>query len=195
EEEEEDAFASVQVPAAAFLGSGTPSGGAGGSRGRLNSFTQGILPVSFSRPIPQGYCCLEQGGPGALELQRSRPIPQGYCCLEQGGPGALELQRSRAPRGPVGERGQATLTPKGARGDGDPDPELTPARSPRKRINGHKSDVKNYNIQKPVREHFNLFGRSITELKVATLQQNNFKNRLQRETAELELICKLDRLT
>ncbi|XP_024062273.1 CDK5 and ABL1 enzyme substrate 1 isoform X1 [Terrapene carolina triunguis] len=72
EEEEEDAFASVQVPAAAFLGSGTPSGGAGGSRGRLNSFTQGILPVSFSRPIPQGYCCLEQGGPGALELQRSR---------------------------------------------------------------------------------------------------------------------------
>ncbi|KAM9163812.1 CDK5 and ABL1 enzyme substrate 1 isoform 2-T2 [Pangshura tecta] len=72
DEEEEDAFASVQVPAAAFLGSGTPAGAAGGSRGRLNSFTQGILPVSFSRPIPQGYCCLEQGGPGALELQRSR---------------------------------------------------------------------------------------------------------------------------
>ncbi|XP_075776996.1 CDK5 and ABL1 enzyme substrate 1 isoform X2 [Pelodiscus sinensis] len=71
EEEEEDAFASGQVPAAAFVASGTPSAG-GGSRGRLNSFTQGILPVSFSRPIPQGYCCLEQGGPSALELQRSR---------------------------------------------------------------------------------------------------------------------------
>ncbi|XP_074843399.1 CDK5 and ABL1 enzyme substrate 1 isoform X2 [Carettochelys insculpta] len=72
EEEEEDAFASVQVPAAAFAGSGTPSAGGGSSRVRLNSFTQGILPVSFSRPIPQGYCCLEQGGPSALELQRSR---------------------------------------------------------------------------------------------------------------------------
>uniref|UniRef100_A0A8C8VNG3 Cdk5 and Abl enzyme substrate 1 n=1 Tax=Pelusios castaneus TaxID=367368 RepID=A0A8C8VNG3_9SAUR len=72
EDEEEDAFASVQVPAAAFLGSaGTPSAG-GGSRGRLNSFTQGILPVSFSRPIPQGYCCLEQGGPLSTLEQRSR---------------------------------------------------------------------------------------------------------------------------
>uniref|UniRef100_A0A8D0HH53 Cdk5 and Abl enzyme substrate 1 n=1 Tax=Sphenodon punctatus TaxID=8508 RepID=A0A8D0HH53_SPHPU len=71
EEEEEDAFASVQVPAGAFLGSGTPFAG---SRGRLNSFTQGILPVSFSRPIAPSYCCLEQGqvGTSALELQRSR---------------------------------------------------------------------------------------------------------------------------
>ncbi|CAM5072920.1 unnamed protein product [Natator depressus] len=60
-----------------------------------------------------------------------------------------------------------------------------------KRINGHKSDVKNYNIHKPVGEHFNLSGHSITDLKVAILQQKEFKNRLQRETAELELICKL----
>ncbi|XP_013359306.1 PREDICTED: CDK5 and ABL1 enzyme substrate 1, partial [Chinchilla lanigera] len=65
--EEDDAFASVQVPAAAFLGSGTP-GSASGSRGRLNSFTQGILPIAFSRQTS-----LEQPGPGALEqLQRSR---------------------------------------------------------------------------------------------------------------------------
>ncbi|CAI5779649.1 Hypothetical predicted protein [Podarcis lilfordi] len=76
EDEDEDAFAPVQVPvaaAAAFLGScGTPS--AGGARGRLNSFTQGILPVSFARAVPQNYCCLEQGpaGTSAFELQRSR---------------------------------------------------------------------------------------------------------------------------
>uniref|UniRef100_A0A8D0C1N3 Cdk5 and Abl enzyme substrate 1 n=1 Tax=Salvator merianae TaxID=96440 RepID=A0A8D0C1N3_SALMN len=74
EGEDEDAFASVQVPAAsAFLGScGTPS--AGGARGRLNSFTQGILPVSFAKAVPQNYCCLEQGQVGAspFELQRSR---------------------------------------------------------------------------------------------------------------------------
>ncbi|CAM4698899.1 unnamed protein product, partial [Caretta caretta] len=61
-----------------------------------------------------------------------------------------------------------------------------------KRINGHKSDVKNYNIHKPVGEHFNLSGHAITDMKVAILQQKNFKSRLQRETAELEFICKLD---
>ncbi|XP_074818091.1 uncharacterized protein LOC141992658 [Natator depressus] len=61
-----------------------------------------------------------------------------------------------------------------------------------KRINRHKSDVKNYNIHKPVGEHFDFSGHSITDLKVAILQQKDFKNRLQRETAELELICKLD---
>ncbi|XP_065454583.1 uncharacterized protein LOC135984072 [Chrysemys picta bellii] len=62
----------------------------------------------------------------------------------------------------------------------------------RKRINGHKSDIRNHNTQKPVGEHFNLSGHSMTDLRVAILQQKNFKNRLQRETAELELICKLD---
>ncbi|CAM4539466.1 unnamed protein product [Lepidochelys kempii] len=62
----------------------------------------------------------------------------------------------------------------------------------RKRINGHKSDVKNYNIHKPVGEHFNLSGHAITDMKVAILKQENFKSRLQRETAELEFICKLD---
>ncbi|CAM5130490.1 unnamed protein product [Natator depressus] len=62
----------------------------------------------------------------------------------------------------------------------------------RKRINGHKSDVKNYNIHKPVGEHFNLSGHAITDMRVAILKQKNFKSRLQRETAELEFICKLD---
>ncbi|XP_068955879.1 CDK5 and ABL1 enzyme substrate 1 isoform X2 [Petaurus breviceps papuanus] len=71
--EEDDAFAPVQVPAATFLGSGTPGSGSG-SRSRLNSFTQGILPISFSRQTSQNYCCLEQSGQvGAFEqLQRSR---------------------------------------------------------------------------------------------------------------------------
>ncbi|XP_041516288.1 CDK5 and ABL1 enzyme substrate 1 isoform X2 [Microtus oregoni] len=70
--EEDDAFINVQVPLASFLGSGTP-GSASGSRGRLNSFTQGILPIAFSRQNSQNYCALEQPGQGALEqLQRSR---------------------------------------------------------------------------------------------------------------------------
>ncbi|XP_065441954.1 uncharacterized protein LOC122172662 isoform X1 [Chrysemys picta bellii] len=62
----------------------------------------------------------------------------------------------------------------------------------RKRINGHKSDIRNHNTQKPEGEHFNLSGHSMSDLRVAILQQKNFKNRLQRETAKLELICKLD---
>ncbi|XP_074792641.1 uncharacterized protein LOC141975875 [Natator depressus] len=62
----------------------------------------------------------------------------------------------------------------------------------RKRINGHKSDVKNYNIHKPVGKHFNLSGHAITDMKVAILQQKDFKIRLQRETVELVFICKLD---
>ncbi|XP_048219557.1 CDK5 and ABL1 enzyme substrate 1 isoform X2 [Perognathus longimembris pacificus] len=74
--EEDDAFLGAQVPAAAFLGSGTPGSG-GGSRGRLNSFTQGILPIAFSRQTSQNYCALEQPGQGGSasayeQLQRSR---------------------------------------------------------------------------------------------------------------------------
>nr|XP_058896845.1 CDK5 and ABL1 enzyme substrate 1 isoform X3 [Kogia breviceps] len=74
--EEDDAFTSVHVPAASFLGSGTP-GSASGSRGRLNSFTQGILPIAFSRQTSQNYCSLEQPGQGGStsafeQLQRSR---------------------------------------------------------------------------------------------------------------------------
>ncbi|XP_012361749.2 CDK5 and ABL1 enzyme substrate 1 isoform X1 [Nomascus leucogenys] len=74
--EEDDAFTSVQVPTTAFLGSGTPGSGSG-SRGRLNSFTQGILPIAFSRQTSQNYCSLEQPGQGGStsafeQLQRSR---------------------------------------------------------------------------------------------------------------------------
>ncbi|XP_064149292.1 CDK5 and ABL1 enzyme substrate 1 [Loxodonta africana] len=74
--EEDDAFTSVQVPAAAFLSCGAPGTGSG-SRGRLNSFTQGILPIAFSRPTSQNYCALEQPGQGGStsafeQLQRSR---------------------------------------------------------------------------------------------------------------------------
>ncbi|XP_042299099.1 CDK5 and ABL1 enzyme substrate 1-like [Sceloporus undulatus] len=92
QEDDEDAFASPGQAATAGLGlpfplpppssgscSATPS-----SRGRLNSFSQGILsPVpsasaSFARAAPpQGYGCLEQGqgapaATAAFELQRSR---------------------------------------------------------------------------------------------------------------------------
>lgn len=44
------------------------------TRGRLQTFTQGILPVSYSRQSSQNYCCLEGGqiANSALELQRSR---------------------------------------------------------------------------------------------------------------------------
>ncbi|XP_054831443.1 natural killer cells antigen CD94-like [Eublepharis macularius] len=61
-----------------------------------------------------------------------------------------------------------------------------------KRINGHKSDIRNGNVQKPVGEHFNLPGHSIKDLKVAVVQQKPFKNKVQREAAELEFICKFD---
>ncbi|KAI1243334.1 hypothetical protein IHE44_0000929, partial [Lamprotornis superbus] len=72
EDEEEDAFAAVQVPPAAFLGAA-----AAGSRGRLNSFTAGVLPAPFGRTSPQGSVGgsgeLGQPGPAAaFELQRSR---------------------------------------------------------------------------------------------------------------------------
>ena len=62
----------------------------------------------------------------------------------------------------------------------------------RKRINGHKSDIRNGNVQKPVGEHFNLPGHSIKDLKVTVVQQKPFKNKIQREAAELEFICKFD---
>lgn len=44
------------------------------TRGRLQTFTQGILPVSYARQSSQNYCSLEGGqiANSALELQRSR---------------------------------------------------------------------------------------------------------------------------
>ncbi|KAG9339157.1 hypothetical protein JZ751_024015 [Albula glossodonta] len=44
------------------------------TRGRLQTYTQGILPVTFTRQTSQNYCCMESGqiGSAALELQRSR---------------------------------------------------------------------------------------------------------------------------
>uniref|UniRef100_A0A674JZJ9 FERM and PDZ domain containing 2 n=1 Tax=Terrapene triunguis TaxID=2587831 RepID=A0A674JZJ9_9SAUR len=46
-----------------------------------------------------------------------------------------------------------------------------------------------------VGEHFNLPGHTIADLKVAILQQKNFRTRLQRETAELQFICKFDTIS
>uniref|UniRef100_A0A452I3I4 Uncharacterized protein n=1 Tax=Gopherus agassizii TaxID=38772 RepID=A0A452I3I4_9SAUR len=65
----------------------------------------------------------------------------------------------------------------------------------RKRIYGHKSDIRNGNIQKPVGEHFNLPGHTIADLKVPILQQKNFRTRLQRETAKLQFVCKFDTIS
>lgn len=44
------------------------------TRGRLQTYTQGIVPPAYSRQASQNYCCLEGGqiANSALELQRSR---------------------------------------------------------------------------------------------------------------------------
>lgn len=44
------------------------------TRGRLQTYTQGIIPAAYARQSSQNYCCLEGGqiGNSALELQRSR---------------------------------------------------------------------------------------------------------------------------
>ncbi|XP_063075413.1 CDK5 and ABL1 enzyme substrate 1 isoform X2 [Engraulis encrasicolus] len=44
------------------------------TRGRLQTYTQGILPAAYARQSSQSHCCLEGGqiGTAALELQRSR---------------------------------------------------------------------------------------------------------------------------
>ncbi|XP_016345157.1 CDK5 and ABL1 enzyme substrate 1-like isoform X3 [Sinocyclocheilus anshuiensis] len=46
------------------------------TRGRLQTYTQGILPVSYPRQSSQNYCCLDGGqiANSALELQRSRDL-------------------------------------------------------------------------------------------------------------------------
>ncbi|XP_069777892.1 CDK5 and ABL1 enzyme substrate 1 isoform X4 [Narcine bancroftii] len=51
-----------------------PAPAGGGSRARINSFTQGILPAAFSRQASVPNYCLEQSqmGSSALDLQRSR---------------------------------------------------------------------------------------------------------------------------
>lgn len=44
------------------------------TRGRLQTFTQGFVPATFSRQAAQSYCCMEGGqiAGSALDLQRSR---------------------------------------------------------------------------------------------------------------------------
>ncbi|XP_041103663.1 CDK5 and ABL1 enzyme substrate 1-like isoform X3 [Polyodon spathula] len=71
---ERDVFASgVHGPNQPAFSSPYPAVAAA-ARGRLQSFTQGILPATFSRQASQNYCCLEPGqiGNTAFELQRSR---------------------------------------------------------------------------------------------------------------------------
>ncbi|MBN3284313.1 CABL1 enzyme, partial [Polyodon spathula] len=70
---ERDVFASgVHGPNQPAFSSPYPAVAAA-ARGRLQSFTQGILPATFSRQASQNYCCLEPGqiGNTAFELQRS----------------------------------------------------------------------------------------------------------------------------
>ena len=60
-------------------------------------------------------------------------------------------------------------------------------------INGHKSDIRNHNTQKPVSNHFSLPGHSVKDLKVIALEQNlDYKSRMQWETAEIKCICMMD---
>ncbi|MGH0141007.1 UNVERIFIED_CONTAM: hypothetical protein FKN15_055714 [Acipenser sinensis] len=88
---ERDVFASgVHGPGQPVFSSPYPTVAAA-ARGRLQSFTQGILPATFSRQASQNYCCLEPGqiGNTAFELQRSstnpkqcpRKIVQLCCCV------------------------------------------------------------------------------------------------------------------
>lgn len=62
----------------------------------------------------------------------------------------------------------------------------------RQRMNSHKFDIRNNSLQKPVAEHFNLPGHSLSQLKVAVVQQRTFKDRFEREAAEQKIIKKLN---
>ena len=61
----------------------------------------------------------------------------------------------------------------------------------RQQMNSHKFDIRNKDTQKPVAEHFNLPGHLLTQLKVAVLQQKEFKTRMDREAAEQKIIHRL----
>ena len=60
----------------------------------------------------------------------------------------------------------------------------------RKRINGHKSDIRN-NKNKPVAKHFNLPEHSVSHLQVSILKRTN-TNRRQRQIEEQKLISKFN---
>ncbi|XP_015208969.1 CDK5 and ABL1 enzyme substrate 1 isoform X2 [Lepisosteus oculatus] len=71
---EGDAFACGVHAGQPVFSSPYPALPAPAARGRLQTFTQGILPAPFSRQASQTYCCMEAGqiGTAAFELQRSR---------------------------------------------------------------------------------------------------------------------------
>ena len=62
----------------------------------------------------------------------------------------------------------------------------------RKRINGHKSDVKNKQLQKPIGQHFNLANHTIDDLQVQIIAKIRSKSKIDREIAEQKVIQKLD---
>lgn len=70
---EGDAF-SCGPPVAQSVFSSPFSAVPAATRGRLQTYTQGIIPAAYARQSSQNYCCLEGGqiGNSALELQRSR---------------------------------------------------------------------------------------------------------------------------
>ncbi|KAJ7329692.1 hypothetical protein JRQ81_015866, partial [Phrynocephalus forsythii] len=49
-----------------------------------------------------------------------------------------------------------------------------------------------YCTRKPVSNHFSLSGHSLKDLKVIMLEQNHYKSRIQRETAEIKCICMME---
>ncbi|XP_015208973.1 CDK5 and ABL1 enzyme substrate 1 isoform X5 [Lepisosteus oculatus] len=73
---EGDAFACGVHAGQPVFSSPYPALPAPAARGRLQTFTQGILPAPFSRQASQTYCCMEAGqiGTAAFELQRSREL-------------------------------------------------------------------------------------------------------------------------
>ncbi|MBN3321250.1 CABL1 enzyme, partial [Atractosteus spatula] len=73
---EGDAFACGVHAGQPVFSSPYPALPAPAARGRLQTFTQGILPAPFSRQASQTYCCMEAGqiGTAAFELQRSSEV-------------------------------------------------------------------------------------------------------------------------
>uniref|UniRef100_A0A8C3HVR0 GIY-YIG domain-containing protein n=1 Tax=Chrysemys picta bellii TaxID=8478 RepID=A0A8C3HVR0_CHRPI len=56
----------------------------------------------------------------------------------------------------------------------------------RKRINGHKSDIRNHNTQKPVGEHFNLSGHSMSDLHTKSFSFLLVREQLKELTKQYE---------
>ena len=66
------------------------------------------------------------------------------------------------------------------------------SQSLRKRLNGHKSDIKNKRIQKPVAEHFNSPNHTFDCLQVCILKKVASRSKINREIEEQKIINKFN---